>query len=108
MGEPKFTPGPWDWAAAQTFSANGGFHLYLTDNTGRKIAALWGKEDEKIANAKLISAAPELLASLVELLEPLECASAELVSHGKVADENAEAAFDRARAAIAKAQGDAP
>lgn len=42
-----------------------------------------------------------LVASLSELLGPLENASAEMVRLGKVADQNAEAAFDRAREAIA-------
>ena len=55
------------------------------------------------AEQRVRDAAPELLASLIELLEPLERASAELLSYGKVVDERAEAAFDRARAAIAKA-----
>lgn len=64
-----------------------------------------GSHSEALVYARLIAAAPELLSSLVELLEPLERASALLVAAGKAADENAEAAFDRARAAISKATG---
>lgn len=61
--------------------------------------------NERDANARLIAAAPELLVSVQELLEPLERASAAMVAKGWVADENVESAFDRARAAIAKATG---
>ena len=32
-----------------TAPASGGFHLYVVDANGRKIAALWGKEEEKMA-----------------------------------------------------------
>lgn len=58
-------------------------------------------------DANLIAAAPDLLASVIELLEPLERASAEMVAQGKALNEAGEAAFDRARAAIAKAKGEA-
>lgn len=57
------------------------------------------------ADARLIAAAPDLLASVIELLEPLERASAAMVAEGRALDQNGEAAFDRARAAIAKATG---
>jgi hypothetical protein len=54
------TPGPWDWLAVGA-NASGGHHLYIIDKDGRKIAALWGKADEKAANARLIAAATDLL-----------------------------------------------
>ena len=57
------TPGPWDWMAIGA-NASGGFHIYLIDSAKRKIAALWGKADEKQANAILIAAAPEMLDAL--------------------------------------------
>lgn len=46
-------PRPW---RCQTVGANasGGFHLYLVDANGRKIAALWGGADEKAANGEAI------------------------------------------------------
>lgn len=59
----QHTPGPLGFVHSYTTVANGGFHLYLVDSTGRKIAALWGGADEKLANAHLFSTAPELLAA---------------------------------------------
>jgi hypothetical protein len=61
MTEPKWTPGPWDfeWVSAK---ASGGGHLYIIDSAGRKIAAIWGKAEEKEFAARLIAAAPELAA----------------------------------------------
>jgi hypothetical protein len=60
----------------------------------------WSRASEAQSTAII----KELCSSLVELLEPLERANAEMVAHGKTADENAEAAFDRARAALTRAQ----
>jgi len=67
-----------------------------------------GREPETPVIARLMSAAPELLASLVELLEPLEAASAAMVAGGMALDLNGEAAFDRARKAIDKATATRP
>lgn len=50
-------PGPWDWEATGVANANGGFHCYIVDANGRKIAAVWGKGSEKEATAMLLSAA---------------------------------------------------
>jgi len=49
----KHAPLPWRY---ETVSANasGGCHLYLVDANGRKIAAIWGKADEKFETAQLI------------------------------------------------------
>jgi hypothetical protein len=49
-------PLPWNWVTSDSPSANGLFHIYLVDATGRKIAALWGKGDEKQALAEHIVA----------------------------------------------------
>ncbi len=57
---PQFTPGPLQLRASGTPSANNRFHLYLADPEGRKIAALWGGNDEKLANGYLWAAAPRL------------------------------------------------
>jgi hypothetical protein len=46
-------PRPWDWTWVGT-NASGGGDIYLTDATGRKIAAIWGKAVEKEAAADLI------------------------------------------------------
>lgn len=41
---PVLPPKPWDWVASGVASANGTFHAYLVDATGKKIAAIWGGE----------------------------------------------------------------
>jgi hypothetical protein len=46
-------PRPWNWTWVGA-NASGGGHVYLTDANGRKIAAVWGKADEKQAAAELI------------------------------------------------------
>lgn len=50
----KLPPGPYQLEASATFTNNGHGHLYLVDRHGRKIAALWGKDDEKQALGELI------------------------------------------------------
>lgn len=59
MAWPPITPYRWDWTTSATPNASTGFHLYLVDGAGRKIAALWGREEEKVANANLLSRAPD-------------------------------------------------
>lgn len=49
-------PRPWNWVTSDSPSGNGAFHAYLVDATGRKIAAIWGKGDEKQAMAEHIVA----------------------------------------------------
>jgi len=87
MSEQKHTPGPWE-------SGNGTTSIYGSD--GKEVARrIWhGPQDDErsLANARLIAAAPELLAALQYLCE---------VSHTDPRG------FDAARAAIAKATGGA-
>lgn len=64
----QHTPGPWDWEAVSA-NASGGHHLYLIDSKRRKIAALWGRSEEKKANARLIAAAPDLLEAMINLID---------------------------------------
>lgn len=45
---------PWRVQWSETFSMNGQGHIYLIDATGRKIAAIWGKAEEKADTAALI------------------------------------------------------
>lgn len=52
----KLPPLPWNWVTSDSPSANGAFHIYLVDANGRKIAALWGKGDEKQAMAEHVVA----------------------------------------------------
>lgn len=40
-------PLPWDWITAARDSNNNSSYAYLVDATGRKIAAIWGKPDER-------------------------------------------------------------
>lgn len=47
MSDAKLPPLPWDWVSSGVPTANGKFHAYLVDATGRKIAAIWGKGAEK-------------------------------------------------------------
>lgn len=51
---PTLPPMPWDWIAAAFPTNNAKTHIYLTDATGRKIAAIWGREGEKELTADLI------------------------------------------------------
>lgn len=50
--DPVLPPLPWDLSVAGQVDARGSFHAYIVDATGRKIAAVWGKDGEKalIAN----------------------------------------------------------
>jgi len=50
-------PRPWSLETSSEPSANGLFHAYIVDATGRKIAALWGSGDEKMRTAEIILAA---------------------------------------------------
>lgn len=45
--EPSLPPLPWEWITTGVADARGSFHAYLVDATGRKIAAIWGKDHEK-------------------------------------------------------------
>ena len=90
------TPAPWliEWNVAQ-----GGEGHYITDSNDMgelsRIAAVLFHDDadgETRANARLLAAAPDLLAALIGVV--------------KVAD-RATVEFDAARAAIAKAEGGA-
>ncbi|HXI47170.1 MAG TPA: hypothetical protein VNH39_01185 [Steroidobacteraceae bacterium] len=97
MTEPKWTPGPWDyeWVPAK---ASGGGHLYIIDSAGRKIAAIWGKAEEKEFAARLIAAAPELYEAAVRALEEM--------CHTTAPRSSFTDAVDTLDAAITKARGE--
>ena len=63
----KHTPGPWN----QKWSENTGWHIYSTTVAGERglICELEDDFDEatRESNARLIAAAPDLLAALIEL-----------------------------------------
>lgn len=109
MNEARFTRGPWRADNPDVF---GDANILLGDQSEdrRAIAcAVSNLRDERevVANACLIAAAPDLYGVVIELLGTLEWESAAMVANGLVADQNVEAAFDRAHAALRKARGEA-
>lgn len=103
--ETKFTPGPWfvltdhpTNAAVRVCSGFDGWHggelatLYGPCEGDEDENGVWPLGETRMANARLIAAAPDLYAALVETL-----AIAERNESGEYAD--------RARAALAKARG---
>jgi len=94
------THGPLDFMTVGA-NASGGCHVYMIDANKRKIAALWGKADEKIGNAILWSSAPELLEELKQARHYVK-AVADRTTEGRVHEDLA-----RIDTAIAKATGGA-
>ena len=86
----KFTKGPWQISGGRTILANGS----MVASIQRKVSA-----DEEVANARLISAAPDLFAALQCAIQAGE---AELKRN---ACAPTPAWLDEARAALAKASG---
>lgn len=70
-------PLPWDWTVAGAPSNNGAFHAYLVDATGRKIAAIWGKGNEKAAIGDAILNAVNSHDALVKVLEEIAATNIE-------------------------------
>lgn len=96
----KHTPGPWTTGPHYTNEA-----IYIqqpceTSNGGWLVATVWGEDKE--ANARLIAAAPELLAALEAMVKADE---AICENRGRKSDQAMQriAALDAAIAAIAKA-----
>ena len=86
MSETKFTPGPWE--------ANTGDHAYPTVSAqDRVIVTIW-QCPQQAANARLVSAAPDLYEALREIVEGDDRPS-----------DLTMAALRRAVAALAKAEG---
>lgn len=89
--EPKHTPGPWEYRAAETGAAI----LRIACADGKHPAYEERSEQEKAANAKVMAAAPELLASLSGLVGLARLGAAHLSKyHAALAD--AEAAITKA------------
>jgi len=85
----RHTPGPW------TAVADGGSVLIVTAARGNTMRVVDDSpREEAAANARLIAAAPELLAALKEML-----------SSPTYGNEPSESAVELAIAAIAKAEG---
>ena len=97
----KHTPGQWE----ALLHTNGAFDLLTTDEKGAELALankgpMTSRADEMHANARLMAAAPELLAALIETARCLEWHSQHRgVGMDAVAVKNARAAIARATGA---------
>ena len=99
------TPGPWK-PFTRYVSANGRFLAKAFEaNDATETPGFISQQEpqqsqaEAVANARLIAAAPELLSALVTLLHHADL--------GEIHDEETAVAVNNARAAIAKATGNA-
>ena len=102
MNKQRFTPGPWRTGA-------GDFPTIYDRNHDKVAHCLMRPEDEngdgqltRLANAKLVSAAPDLLAALEIAEGRLMCIDAQKLDTVARNDD----VIDRIRAAIAKAKGE--
>lgn len=115
MDKPKFTPGPWEQSHREVMGRDGLFTVvYRADDPDNLIASLhWhsvktdkGWTTDRAANAHLIAAAPDMY----EALEDTAALAAALTSHTiRINGQYVEVreAVARARAALAKARGEA-
>jgi hypothetical protein len=96
--ETGHTPGPW----RVTYSDDGGFQVGVELHDGAFDVVICARGSwthrakESLANARLIAAAPELLAALVGLIE---------LGRKDTSNPKYDGYYDTARAAIAKAEG---
>lgn len=101
--ESKHTPGPWGFASDGSIRSN---HTPTNNYQSEYICSLLhyrdDRQDEKVANGHVLVAAPDLLAALEEML-----AEYEGYSDGWEDDSAAHAICASAKAAIAKAKGEA-
>jgi len=105
----QHTPGPWR-VESINYDGDGGILVRCNRNNSRNhcIANVWGAKNardpdaEGQANARLISAAPELL----EALEELRSAVIDLDQDEECSVTHCENLIRKARAAIAKAKGE--
>ena len=111
MTDPKHTPSPWmvhhmnmapkDWALL------GRCEVTVVCHGARVVAAVWGDDDEQEqANARLIEAAPDLLAALKRA--EVVCEDAYHDAKAAYEKDNAAAAleaWEMVKSAIAKAEG---
>lgn len=84
-GEAKHTPGPWSVEKPDQFQ---GHKFIPVEVPGKIICEVYGSDDDFLkvtavdhANARLIAAAPELLAGLSDTLRMLEAAHRQLGMH---------------------------
>ena len=96
----KHTPGKWTTKIHQP-----GTMLTVENETGEYVCSLLGGDEHKQENARLIAAAPELLAALKGLFE--HCAMIHRVWGDGSNQKEADAAIAAGKAAIAQAEGGA-
>jgi hypothetical protein len=66
------TPGPWTaWKSREGESRNRRVHIVGTESGLSQICEMWGGDEEDEANARLIAAAPDLLAALKDVAEQI-------------------------------------
>jgi hypothetical protein len=118
MGELMHTPGPWRIAPneaeyiatssnekiSEWLNSSGSANFSaLSIGTEKGSVAIIPLDESSFANAKLISAAPELLAALIEMVKGDELAIQEAEEMGVPFPESMLASYRMAVAAIAKA-----
>jgi hypothetical protein len=109
MIESKHTPGPWKAQLREGYvrhHAKGQWEVVSAYETEWWIADAAPHTGCDEANARLIAAAPELLAALETVLSWAEPVAGD--NRDKEAAANEEASIALARAAIAKAEGETP
>jgi hypothetical protein len=98
--ETKHTPGPWIWAKGYKGPFGAGPDNEVLNYFSYEGMHLWGEHEK--ANARLIAAAPDLLAELQNIANANPSSWDE-----ETRDQFQQWAQNRARAAIAKATGEA-
>jgi len=73
----KHTPGPWevgpqDWSRTRVFQEQQGSRRILANCDLNELRETHGYQEEALANARLIAAAPDLLAACRDVLEFLD------------------------------------
>lgn len=102
MSEEKHTPGPWNPAEIQTVNVLPFVPVVATTLIAKVYSTAFGDHEQAIANARLMSCAPELLEALKELDECYCQAGQELTREDR---HHHRLTLMKARAAIAKATG---
>ena len=78
-------PWPYNSLEISADTASSGYHIYVTDATGRKFAAIWGKADEKAFTADLLLRAVNsyetMRTALEEILEGKGAFSRDPLTH---------------------------
>lgn len=99
----QHTPAPWNHEA--TMSSDFTFIRRINDNDGRVLAqvryAKDAEQEENLANARLIAAAPDLLAQLDNAITALES----VWNEEKISSALLRATIDEARAVMKKVTG---